>query len=337
MPPSRRSSAPTRPALRTCRCRPTARSSRASTSRRGRTCGSTPTRSSSGSATSRSCWSRRTASSRVRSRGVTDSDGASAHRRRAVCSIIATGGPSAPSFCATPANMRVTSIIVITALSGFAGLGYEIVWTRLLAVSLGHEIIAVLGVLAALFAGLALGSLIPGRRIAVSARPAAWYAGLELAIGAWAIALIPLFPLVGDLVPMLLAIDASPARQWLVAFALPFVLLLPATLAMGGTLPALEAVLAPHIRAGGAVGRVYAANTFGAAVGTLATTFLIVPAVGISSTLGLCAAINLVCAAAMWLCHGQSHNPAAAPPAASPVAEPSRGRLLPLFVCGLLG
>src|SRR5262245_38033943 len=317
MPPSRRSSAPTRPALRTCRCRPTARSSRASTSRRGRTCGSTPTRSSSGSATSRSCWSRRTASSRVRSRGVTDSDGASAHRRRAVCSIIATGGLPAPSFCTTLAHMRATSIIVITALSGFAGLGYEIVWTRLLAVSLGHEIVAVLGVLAALFAGLALGSLLPGRRIAASARPALWYAALELAIGAWALALIPLFPVVGELVPALMPADASAMRQWLIAFGLPFILLLPATLAMGGTLPALEAVLAPHVRAGGAVGRVYAANTLGAAAGTLATTFALVPIFGISRTLAICAALNIVCAAAMWRLPAAASGPALPQPGAA--------------------
>src|SRR5262245_60780273 len=154
--------------------------------------------------------------------------------------------------------MHVPSIIVITALSGFAGLGYEIVWTRLLAVSLGHELVAVLGVLAALFGGLSLGSLVPGRRISASAKPALWYAGLELAIGVWAIALIPLFPLAGELVPTLVPVDASPVRQWLVAFALPFILLLPATVAMGATLPALEAVLAPRLRAGGAVARVYA-------------------------------------------------------------------------------
>src|SRR5262245_14484763 len=99
-------------------------------------------------------------------------------------------------------------IIVVAALSGFAGLGYEIVWTRLLAVALGHEIVAVLGVIAALFAGLALGSLVPGRWIATSARPGRWYAGLELAIGLWAIVLIFLFPSAADLVPVLVPVDA---------------------------------------------------------------------------------------------------------------------------------
>lgn len=230
------------------------------------------------------------------------------------------------------ASRRILVIMAVAGLSGFAGLGYEIVWTRMLAVSLGHEIVAVLGVIAALFAGLALGSLMPGRRIAGSRRPALWYAGLEVAIGLWALVLIPLHPLLGELVPALLPVDAAPAQQWFVAFALPFALLLPATLAMGATLPALEAVLAPRLAAGGAVGRVYAANTAGAVAGTLATTFLIIPTLGLAATLALCAAVNFACAAAMWRCAG------------GPVVEPAPGEgrgsarmLAPLFVTGLLG
>jgi spermidine synthase len=231
----------------------------------------------------------------------------------------------------------LVAIATIAGFSGFAGLGYEIVWARLLGVSLGAEIIAVLGVLAALFGGLALGSLVPGVRIARSATPGLWYACLEIVIGAWALLLIVLFPLAGELVPLLVPVDAPPLRQWLVAFTLPFVLLLPATLAMGGTLPALEAVLAPRLGSGGAVGPVYAANTFGAVAGTLVTTFALVPAIGLSATLALCAGLNGLCAAAMAAI---SEQPQAAP---APSREPAAGargrwsRLAPLFLTGLLG
>jgi hypothetical protein len=47
---------------------------------------------------------------------------------------------------------------LILFLSGFAGLGYEMVRTRMLAVGLGHEIIAVLAVVSAFFCGMALGA-----------------------------------------------------------------------------------------------------------------------------------------------------------------------------------
>jgi spermidine synthase len=232
---------------------------------------------------------------------------------------------------------RIWPITAIAGLSGFAGLGYEIIWTRMLANALGHEIIAVLGVISALFAGLALGSLVPGRRIAASARPALGYAGLEIAIGAWSLVLILLFPLAGDLVPTLIPIDASPVRQWLVAFAFPFLLLLPATLAMGATLPALEAVLAPQLRVRAAVGPVYAANTLGAVGGTLVTTFLLIPALGLSATLALCAALNMLCALALWRCCG-GERLAARLPSESRVPESRAGLLLaPLFLTGLLG
>ncbi|MGL5165445.1 MAG: fused MFS/spermidine synthase [Afipia sp.] len=230
------------------------------------------------------------------------------------------------------APLRTLPIIGIASLSGFAGLGYEIVWTRMLAVSLGHEIVAVLGVISALFAGLAIGGLIPGRQIAASARPALWYSGLELAIGLWALALIPLFPLAGDLIPTLVPIGSAPGRQWFVAFALPFVLLLPATLAMGATLPALEAVLTSLRHASGTVGRVYAANTLGAVGGTLVTTFLLIPTFGLSTTLALCAAVNLLCAIAIWRYSGPAR--ASTVPTQRPNALIG---LAPLFLTGLLG
>ncbi|MGA9539233.1 MAG: hypothetical protein WBR24_25295 [Desulfobacterales bacterium] len=68
-------------------------------------------------------------------------------------------------------------------LSGFAGLGYEIVWTRMLSATLGHEIIAVLAVVSAFFSGLALGSWTLDRPISAAKNPGRWYAGLEFSIG----------------------------------------------------------------------------------------------------------------------------------------------------------
>lgn len=245
------------------------------------------------------------------------------------------------------APRAIFAITVIAALSGFAGLGYEIVWARMLAVSLGHEIVAVLGVISALFAGLALGSFAFGRRIAASARPGLWYAGLEAVIGLWALALIFLSGPVGDMVPVLSPVDAPAVRQWTLAFALPFVLLLPATLAMGATIPALEAVLAPRLASGAAVGRVYAANTLGAVIGTLATAFFIIPALGLAGTLALCAALNAICALAMWATSlgapsgagGRSTQggPMRVARAGGLAAGRGRSGLAVLFVTGLLG
>jgi spermidine synthase len=198
-------------------------------------------------------------------------------------------------------RVKVWWMIGIAGLSGCAGLGYEIVWARLLTASLGHEMVAVLGVVAAVFGGLALGSLTFGRRIVESAHPARWYAGLELTIGLWALVLI---------------------------------VLLPATSAMGGTLPALEAMLAPLVSRHAAVGRVYAANTFGAVAGTLATTFALLPKFGLAVTLMICAAVNLACALGVlrW-----DEPGGAATRARGTTSGRSFGALAPLFLTGLLG
>ncbi len=230
--------------------------------------------------------------------------------------------------------LRLAPIIAITAASGFAGLGYEVVWTRLLGNSFGHEIVGVLGVLAALFAGLALGSILLGKAAAASPNPGRFYAGLELAIGAWALVLIWLLPALGAVVPVLIPIDAPGVWQWTVAFALPSIVLLPATMAMGATLPALEAVLAPRLRGGGAVSWVYAANTFGAVLGTLGTAFWIMPAAGLSRTLAFCAAINVLCALAMF---AFTWRDAVAPAPGSSVSRPRPAPLGSLFLTGFLG
>ena len=71
------------------------------------------------------------------------------------------GGPVlAPPFPArsTHPNISPSPSLLLHLLlfgSGLAGLGYEMVWTRLLTVGLGHEMVSVLAVVSAFFAGFA--------------------------------------------------------------------------------------------------------------------------------------------------------------------------------------
>ncbi len=187
-------------------------------------------------------------------------------------------------------------LIPIVAASGFAGLGYEIVWTRQLALALGTEMMAVLGAIAGFFGGLALGAFLLDRPIrrAKSARKV--YAILELVIGLWGMICIWLLPFAGRTLAPLLGTEPAPALLWTMSFALPMLILLPATAAMGGTLTALERIVRelrgePRVSAG-----VYGANTAGAVAGTLLSAFFLLPAFGFSGTLACLAAVNLLCA-----------------------------------------
>ena len=80
---------------------------------------------------------------------------------------------------------------LVFAASGAAALIYEVTWTRLLTLRLGHGVAAASTVLAAFMGGLAIGSALGGRRAATfdSARALRVYAGLELLIGLLALLL----------------------------------------------------------------------------------------------------------------------------------------------------
>lgn len=231
----------------------------------------------------------------------------------------------------TTAGPRRAAVMALMLASGFAGLGYQIVWTQQSALWLGHETAGVLAVVAAFFGGLATGALLLGRRIAASRQPGRWYAGCELLIGLWSLVLAFAMAPIGQGLLQRIGAQPSPVWQWGVAFGGSFLLLLPATAAMGATLPAMERALAQHWR-GGAIAALYAGNTLGAVVGVLASAFWLVPAWGLARTALVCAVLNLLCAmAALRLLRGS------APAAPQSAPHHARGLLPLLAATGFLG
>ncbi len=180
--------------------------------------------------------------------------------------------------------------------SGFAGLAYQIVWTQQSTSWLGHESAAVLAVVAAFFGGLALGALSLGARSERSVRPARWYAGCEVIIGLWSLSLAALLEPASMALLTLLGPQPSPLWHWLFAFCGTFLLLLPATMAMGATLPAMERVLTGGPSRNASISVLYAANTAGAVIGVITAAFWLVPEIGLARTAIVCAALNIACA-----------------------------------------
>lgn len=232
---------------------------------------------------------------------------------------------------------RRTSLLLMLA-SGFAGLGYQIVWTQQSSLWLGHEAAGVLAVVAAFFGGLAVGAFAFGQRIERSARPVRWYAACELAIAAWgAVLMIAMAPASAALLEITGVTPTAP-WQWSVAFCGTFLLLLPATAAMGATLPAMERMTAALRSEGRAIAPLYASNTFGAVLGVLATAFWLVPAFGLTRTAGVCIALNFGCAlvALRVFPHTVAVRPAVARSHAQPATR-QRAILFRLALTGLLG
>ena len=221
--------------------------------------------------------------------------------------------------------------------SGFAGLGYQIVWTQQCALWLGHETAAVLAVVAAFFSGHALGSLASTARLECRPRPVLAYALCEMVIGLWAAALLALMSPLSHALLLLVGAEPSPGWQWTVYFTGTTVLLLPGTAAMGATLPLMERIFI-GIRGGTrSVAALYAANTLGAVGGVLAGAFWLVPTAGLRSTAWLCVAVNLL-SAVVALAVFHNPQPDKNPPFPLPRARRSMGgSAVRLAATGLLG
>ena len=234
------------------------------------------------------------------------------------------------------AALNLPAALALMVASGFAALACQIVWTQQSAIWLGHESMAVLAVVGAFFAGLAVGAFTLGKRVEASPRPARWYAACELAIGGWCLVLAFLMAPAGRVLLDLTGERPAGAWQLGVAFVGTFLLLLPATAAMGATLPALERVLARLSRSGSSLAALYAGNTFGAVIGVLAAAFWLVPEFGLVRTALVCAVLNLLCAAATLLLF-QGRGAAATPVTAPPPAARTRALVPLLALTGLLG
>jgi len=243
----------------------------------------------------------------------------------------------------SPFAGRQLAGLSLALASGACGLTWQFIWTQQLANSLGHEIVAVLAVLGAFFAGLAIGAWGLRRVIERSVRPALWYGGLELLIALWGLALGLLLPQLTPALGQLIGAEPSAWRHWGLAFFLPLLLLLPVTAAMGATLPALERCW----RGAGSslLSALYSANTLGAVLGTLGVVFVAIPQLGLQATALVCAALNLVCAGSALALHRGQRMATSQAAAVTPV--PARGAgaadigrrhlLLLLAGSGLLG
>ena len=244
--------------------------------------------------------------------------------------------------------MRYTKPIVwlIFICSGASGLIYEVIWMRQLTLIFGSTVFATSTVLTAFMAGLALGSYYFGRKIDESTQsPLQIYALLEAGIGAFCL----VWPLIlAALSALYVLIHRNITSEFytlsLIRFVLTFgVLLIPSTL-MGGTLPVLTRFFVKRLeQLGTNIGILYALNTFGAVIGTVAAGFFLIEALGVRWTLGVGIAINFAVAAiALALTQKVSATEADEPPEETQHAESEDGSYLPerqlvLWAIGISG
>ena len=218
-------------------------------------------------------------------------------------------------------------ILLIFVLSGAAGLIDEIVWSRQLVLVFGNTTQAVSAILTGFFGGMAIGAFIGGRVADRVRRPLRLYGLLEIVLAGVVIATPLTFRLINEvyrgIYPSLEGVAAGLA---LVRMGLAVLALAPATVLMGATLPTLTRFLTRDGNLSRAFGRLYAANTIGAIIGTLLAGLVLIELLGLSGALAVGAACSAVAGlGALWLARGV---PAQAVETAAPapvVADPPDG------------
>ena len=163
---------------------------------------------------------------------------------------------------------------LLLVLSGAAALGWQFIWTTQWTLLLGHEIYAVLAVAASFLGGLCVGTWFMALPKVLTLNVLRLYVLAELAIATWAALLIFVVPGLSPSVAAWLGETPAPWMQAALAFLLPWLLLLPATFAMGITLPAMMGVLRSHSKN---MPDLYAANTLGACLGVAVIVFYLLP------------------------------------------------------------
>src|SRR5262245_733918 len=173
------------------------------------------------------------------------------------------------------------SVYVAIGLSGMTALAAEVIWTRLLSLHFGATVYTFSLILAVFLLGLGIGSTIGAmlsRDVANARRALGWCQLLLCGAMAWAayeltesLPYWPINPYIATTPWFTLQLDLARCL-WVV---------LPGAILWGASFPlALSAVATTEQDAAWLAGGVYAANTVGAIVGSLAMSFVLVPWIG---------------------------------------------------------
>jgi len=182
--------------------------------------------------------------------------------------------------------------------SGFAALEYQILWQRLLVLPIGADVHSTTVIVAAYMAGLGCGSLAGGYLAdrLTPARSLVMFVVAELAVGAFGLISRTVF--YDWLYLRFGAVQMAPPATATVVF----VSLLWPTFWMGMSLPLLGRAVSEQLGAAARrVGVLYGLNTLGAAAGAFATTWALLPRLGLAGGLKVAASLNVLAAVAVSL------------------------------------
>jgi len=193
------------------------------------------------------------------------------------------------------ANRLVLAAVCVSGATAFV---YELVWTRLFAVTLGSSTYSFTLMLSAFITGLALGSIAANALPGVGRSPLAWFARAEILI-AMAMALaIPLYPRLPYLFWQwrwqLRPVAESIPLYHLFQYGITFLVMAVPTFLFGLTFPTAIRAASREDSVASHAAEVYGWNTVGTVAGVTLAGAVLIPLLGLQGTLRVAAALNLV-------------------------------------------
>jgi len=224
-------------------------------------------------------------------------------------------------------------LLLLFAASGCSALIYEIVWFQLLQLVIGSSAISLGLLLAAYMGGLCLGSALFARVIAARLHPMRVYALLELGIG-----ILGVLALFG--VPLVARIYVAGSTTGVLGIVgrgvIAAVCLLPPTILMGASLPAIGRSVRTTPQGVSWLGLLYSANIAGAVMGSVLGGFYLLRVYDLGVATYTAAGINLAVAALAFLLATRTHHEPEVSSETGP-AQRTAGAPLVYLVIGLSG
>jgi len=182
-------------------------------------------------------------------------------------------------------------------LTGASSFLYEIAWIRMLSLVLGSSTHAFELMLSAFILGLALGGYWIRKSLDNLPNPLTTLGFIQILMGLLALATLLSYGQTFNLMSYLLTALTKSEPGYLLfnlfSHGLAMLVMLPATICAGMTLPILTHYLITRGAGEGAIGNIYAANTLGAIVGVIIGVQLIMPTLGVKNLITIGGGIDL--------------------------------------------
>ena len=221
---------------------------------------------------------------------------------------------SAPAASSAADRPFLPFLVLLFIGSGCAALIYEVVWLQMLSLVVGSSAISIGVTLGTFMGGMCVGSLLLSRFVSRKHHPLKVYAMLEAGIGIWALVILALLPLFGGLYTSI-GLGGVPGLLWTGFFCA--ILLLPPTLMMGATLPAISRFVESTPEGASWLGFFYGGNIGGGVVGALLAGYYLLRLTDVNTATFVALGINAVVAfAAFALSQNTRYEGQEAPPPA---------------------